>query len=262
MAAEASLVRADLLSRVRPVPLMAVTLGVAILLGLGMWQVQRLRWKQDLLGRIAALQSAPAEPLAVVLNRLPADGRAGPGQVNYVRVQTACPTLEQTRSLHLYAILDGVMGYRLITACPLAGGPYRSLLVDRGFVAAERIGRVVAGPASPGPVIGVLRAPERSGWLSPPNDAARNDWHSRDVAAMASALGAPAPAPVMLMLESPRPSPTAPGAAAPTPAAIPTDIPNNHLGYALTWFGLAAGLLATYVSSLVRPQRAAPRRGN
>ena len=255
MTIEAAVSRPALLTRIRPVPLIAVTAGVAILIGLGVWQVQRLRWKEDLLARIAALQGAPAEPLAVVLNRLPAQGQAGSGQVNYVRVQTACPTLEQTPTLHLYSIRDGVMGDRMITACPLQGGPYRSLLVDRGFAPAERVASIAPGPAVTAPVIGVLRGAERSSWLSPPNDPAANDWHSRDIPAMAAALGAPSPAPVFLMLESPKPH-----GLGPTPAAIPTDIPNNHLGYALTWFGLAAGLIGAYASSLLRPRPHAGRK--
>ena len=251
MSAEMTAPRLGVMSAVRPIPLIAVSLGVAILLALGVWQVQRLAWKQDLLARIDALQNAPAEPLAVVLNRLPRDGEAGLGQVNYVRVQTACATLQQTPSLHLYAILNGVMGYRVITACPLSAGPYRSVLVDRGFMPGERAGQTPSGPAVAAPVIGVLRASERTSWLSPPNDVAHNDWHSRDLSAMALALHAPGPAPVFLMLESPRPA----VAVGPTPAAIPADIPNNHLGYALTWFGLAAGLVATYVASLLRSPR-------
>jgi surfeit locus 1 family protein len=67
---------------------------------------------------------------------------------------------------------------------------------------------------------------------------------------MAAALKAVAPAPVFLMLE--QPAAPAPG---PTPAAIPTNIPNNHLGYALTWFGLAAGLAGMYVASVLRARR-------
>ncbi len=224
------------------VPLLAVVIGVLILTSLGVWQVQRLQWKEGLLARIAALQSAPAEPLNVVLNRL-----KGGGEVDFVRVQTACPTLQQTPALHLYAILEGVMGGRFITACPISAGPYRSLLVDRGFVEAEKIADVRPGPQTPGRLIGVLRRTERPSWLSPPDNVARNDWHTRDVPAMAAALHAPSPAPVMLMLETPGPT-----GFGPRPAAIPTDIPNNHLGYALTWFGLAVGLVAFYIASLRR----------
>jgi surfeit locus 1 family protein len=235
--------------RINLIPLVAVSVGVVILLGLGVWQVQRLQWKTALLARIAALQSAPSEPLEVVLHRIK-DG----GEVDFVRVQTTCPSLQQTRVLHLYAILDGVMGDRAITACPIAAGPYRTLLVDRGFVPADQVARIAPGPPTPGPVIGVLRKTEKPNWLSPPNSVLKNDWHTRDIPAMAAALNAPAPAPVILMLE--RPGPTGFG---PRPAAIPTDIPNNHLGYALTWFGLAIGLVVSYIGSFRRAKRVKPR---
>jgi surfeit locus 1 family protein len=235
--------------RINLIPLVAVSVGIVILLGLGVWQVQRLQWKTALLARIAALQSAPSEPLDVVLHRI-RDG----GEVDFVRVQTTCPSLQQTPVLHLYAILDGVMGDRAITACPIASGSYRSLLVDRGFVPADLVGKIAPGPPTPGPVIGVLRKTEKPNWLSPPNSVLKNDWHTRDIPAMAKALSAPAPAPVILMLE--RPGPTGFG---PRPAAIPTDIPNNHLGYALTWFGLAIGLAVSYIGSFKRPKRVQPR---
>jgi len=239
------------------VPALAVLLGVMALISLGVWQVQRLHWKEAMLARIAALQGAPPEPLGVVLNRLGEAGRPEVGEVDFVRVQTACPTLQQTPTLRLYAVLGGVMGRRLITACPIRAGRFRTLLVDRGFVPDET--PVAGGPrqtAPPldAPVIGVLRAAPQLGWLTPPSDAAKNDWRARDIPAMAKALGAPSPAPVFLMLETPRPQ-----SGVPMPAAVPTDIPNNHLGYALTWFGLAAGLIGVYLASLLRPSRPLPR---
>ncbi len=63
---------------------------------------------------------------------------------------------------------------------------------------------------------------------------------------MARVLGADHPAPIFLMLESPAPK------AGPVPAPIPPNIPNRHLEYAVTWFGLAAALLAVYLASLWR----------
>ena len=244
---DAALTRRPLIGPVRLFPLFAVCVGLVILLSLGVWQVRRLAWKEDLLARIAALQSAPPEPLDVVLNRLGRPGQPGQGQVDFVRVQTTCQTLQQTPTLRLYAILDGVLGDRLITACPIQHGRFRTLLVDRGFVDADHLAAVRPGPPVEGMIVGVLRRPDPTSWLSLPNSAAKNDWHTRDVAAMAATLHAPAPAPVFLMLE--RPAAPAPG---PRPAAVPTNIPNNHLGYALTWFGLAAGLVGVYVANLRR----------
>ncbi len=240
----------------RVVPALAVIVGVVLLTSLGVWQVQRLQWKEAMFARIAALQGAPPEPLGVVLNRLGDGGLPEVGEVDFVRVQTVCPTLQQTPTLRLYAVLGGVMGRRLITACPIKTGRFRTLLVDRGFVPDETpiTGGSSRGPALEAPLIGVLRTPPQHGWLTPASDPAKNDWRARDVSAMAKALGAPSPAPVFLMLETPRPQ-----SGVPMPAAIPTDIPNNHLGYALTWFGLAIGLAVSYIGSFKRPKRVQPR---
>jgi len=242
-------------SNFRVIPALAVTLGVFVLTSLGLWQVQRLQWKEAMLARIAALQGAPPEPLGVVLNRLGEGGRPQIGEVDFVRVQTFCPTLQQSPTLRLYAILGGVMGRRLITACPIQAGRFRSLLVDRGFVPDETLVSTTAprGPTVDAPLIGVLRTPPQRGWLTPASDPAKNDWRARDVPAMAKALGQTDPAPVFLMLESPRPQ-----SGVPMPAAIPADIPNNHLGYALTWFGLALGLIGVYLASLLRPSSPIP----
>ncbi len=250
----------DSLGAARPafriIPALAAIVGVLALTSLGVWQVQRLQWKEAMLARIAALQGAPPEPLGVVLNRLGEGARPEVGQVDFVRVQTVCPTLQQTPTLRLYAVLGGVMGRRLITACPIQTGRFRTLLVDRGFVPDETpiANEPLRGPTLEAPVIGVLRTPPQPGWLTPASDPAKNDWRARSIPAMARALGAPSPAPVFLMLETPRPQ-----SGVPMPAAIPTDIPNNHLGYALTWFGLALGLIGVYVASLLRPSNPLPR---
>jgi surfeit locus 1 family protein len=220
-----------------------VLLAFCILIGLGVWQVQRLKWKTDLLRRIAALQTAPAEPAGPVLRRI-GDGL----DVNFVRVQTACPDLERAPTVRVYAVVEGMAGYRHVAACPLASGPYSSLLVDRGFVPLERADDPLpqGGPLHQ-PVTGVLRKPDPKSFVTPKNQPQRNLWYWRDIPAMAAALHAPRPAPVTLMLERPVP----PGGL-PRPAPVPVDIPNNHLGYAITWFGLAAALAGVYLAMLFR----------
>jgi surfeit locus 1 family protein len=84
--------------------------------------------------------------------------------------------------------------------------------------------------------------------VTPKNQPDRNVWYSRDVPAMARALGVAAPAPVMLMAETS----TNPEWKALVPAPLPAEIPNRHLEYALTWFGLAGALLAVYAAVLWR----------
>lgn len=213
-----------------------VAVGMAILVGLGVWQLQRLQWKEALLTHIDRLQHAAAVPAAEVLARPPAS-------LDFVRVSLDCPGLEATPTVSLYAVEQGEAGVRLIAACSVAGG---SLLVDRGFlrpedkVAPER-------QRLDSPLVGVLRVPTGKNLFTPANNAARDQWYWRDVPAMAAALKAPSPVPVMLMLESP-----APIGGGPAPAAIPTEISNRHMEYALTWFGLAAALAGVYIALLLR----------
>jgi surfeit locus 1 family protein len=217
---------------------------LAILIGLGAWQLQRLKWKEGVLARVAALQAAPARPLADVLE-------AG-GDLDFVRVTLDCPDLERRPLLRLFAVRDGVAGYRLITACPIAAAGYSSILVDRGFTPFEQAQAAMqpGRAALPAPVVGVLRKGDRPSFVTPKNRVGENLWYSRDVPAMAGQLHVSAPAPVYLMIE--RPAPAGPG---PIPAPIPANIPNRHLEYALTWFGLAAALIGVYAAMLLRRRR-------
>ena len=245
----------------RPLPIRWVlhgfTLGVFVILcGLGTWQLQRLQWKTQLLERVAMAQSAPPEPLTAVLNRL-----VDHVDIDYVRVQFTCPTLETSPTVALYAVQEDGPGRRLITACAISAGPYRSLLVDRGYTQhmipgspnAPRLGGpvisgpVVSGPEVSGPVIGVLRRPDAPNSFTPAHAKAGDDWYTRNIPAMAEELKASAPAPVMLMLESP-----APVSGDPRPAPLPVAISNNHMGYAVTWFGLALALAGVYIAFMRR----------
>jgi surfeit locus 1 family protein len=218
--------------------------AMALLIGLGLWQLKRLHWKEHLLAQIAASQTALPEPLSVVLGQ-GVDGL----EIDYRRVQADCPDIEATPFVRLYALRDAVAGYRIITACRLDGGPYGSVLVDRGFISQDDAGRLkltVGRPLSV-PVVGILRRGDQPNFVTPQNQPAQNLWYWRDIPAMARALGAPRPAPTFLMLQAP-----APQGFGPTPAALPTDIPNNHLQYAVTWFGLAAALAGVYLALLWR----------
>jgi surfeit locus 1 family protein len=218
-----------------------VAIALAILIGLGTWQVQRLHWKEALLARIAALQAAPARPIEAVLDEVSKGSDA-----DFTRVKAVCPGLSTAPFLELYSIRDGQAGSRLISACRTGSLRYRSVLVDRGFVADSVSARPAVDAASTAPfeITGVLRKPERGNLFSPPNTPAR--WYTRDVPAMAAALKAPDPAPLTLMAETA----TNPEWKALVPAPIPVDIPNNHLGYAITWDGLAAALLGVYAALL------------
>ena len=221
----------------------ATAVAFGLLCALGVWQVQRLAWKTELLDQIETRSTAPPEALARVL------ARAAGEDLGFYRVRVVCPGLDTAPYLQLYALRDGQAGSRLISACPLAGGPYGAILVDRGFVGDTISARPpVTDAARPVEVVGLLREPEPGNFVTPDNRPAENQWVSRDVAAMAQALGVSDPAPVFLLAETP----TNPAFPALQPAPLPGEIPNRHLEYALTWFGLAGALIAVYAAMLWR----------
>lgn len=224
---------------------LATAIGLAILIALGVWQLQRLKWKEDLLAHVAALQSAKAQPVGPVL-----DAAAAGRDVGFTRVSVSCPGLGAAPFLELYGIRDGEAGSRLISACPVDANRYRSILVDRGFVVDTVSARPKVDPADRTPValVGVLRVPDKATFVTPKNQPGPNHWFSRDVTAMAAALKAPEPAPVFLMAETS----SNPEWQALIPAPLPAEIPNRHLEYAITWFGLAAALAAVYAAMLWR----------
>ena len=227
---------------------LATALALALLIGLGVWQLQRLKWKEGVLAHVAALQSARAAPAEPVLDAL-ARGR----DVDFTRVRLTCPGLAAAPFLQLYGLHEGQAGWRLISACEVAGVRYRTLLVDRGFVADTAAARPRVDPAVRTPVVltGVLRAPDKASFMTPANKPEANRWFSRDIPAMARALGAAQPAPVTLFAETS----SNPELAALVPAPLPTSIPNRHLEYALTWFGLAAALAGVYAAVLLRRRK-------
>ena len=222
----------------------ATALVFALLVGLGVWQMQRLKWKEAILAHVAAAQVAQPVDVGPVLDAA-AQGR----DVDYTRVTATCPGLASAPFVELYWLHEGGQaGVRLISACPVDASRYRTVLVDRGFVPDAASGRPAVDAAATAPVriVGVLRKPDKPSFIALKNRPGR--WFTRDIAAMAQALKAPSPAPVFLYAETS----SNPGFQALEPAPLPTNIPNRHFEYALTWFGLAGALVCVYAAALVR----------
>lgn len=221
----------------------AMLIALTILIGLGVWQMQRLQHFTNLKRQIAAQEAGPPQPVEKVLASL----RPG-SDAAYIRVSLSCPEVETRPALRLFVPNEGLAGYRLITACPLSTGPYGSILVDRGFVAqlGDQTPRDIPGQPISAPVVGVLHAGGQRNFVTPPNSPAANQWYWRDIPNMARTLHAPRPAQVFLMLESP-----APASGEPRPIPVERHFPNN-LGYAITWFGLAGALVGVYLAMLFR----------
>ena len=193
-------------------------LGTAILLSLGVWQMKRLAWKNAVLSSIENKILAPVidvpqsvEPQAHSLLPVNAQGR-------YIG-----STVRVLVSQKIYGA-----GYRLITAFELTDG--RTIMVDRGFTSVRAT--MPSTPDGLGQVIGNLQWPEEVDGFTPSNDLEANIWFARDVPSLAAHLNAE---PILLVL---RESSFDKDDAIPLPKMV-SNIPNDHLNYAITWFSLA-----------------------
>jgi surfeit locus 1 family protein len=238
---------------------LALMLGGAMLLtaafvALGVWQVQRMGWKHDLIARVEArVQATPqaAPPIA----EWPAV-QADPADFEYRRLRLEGEFLHADEAL-VQAVTHLGAGFWVMTPLRLADG--RVVLVNRGFVPpAQRDPAARGGPAPEGPVTvtGLLRITEPGGGFLRKNDPAANRWHSRDVAALASARGLPAArvAPFFVDAEA---APLA--TAGPVGGVTVLKFSDSHLVYALTWFGLAA-MTVVAAAYLLRDSAARRRR--
>ncbi|XDA97439.1 SURF1 family protein [Sulfitobacter sp. LCG007] len=197
--------------------------GAAVLVCLGLWQMQRLAWKEGILADIEARISAP--PVAL-------PGRPDPERDRYLPV--AVTGRFGSPDLHVLVSIKQVgAGYRLIAPFVMEDG--RRVMIDRGFIPTDV--NEAAPPSASVTVTGNLHWPRESDSFTPEPDSAQNLWFARDVPAMADALGTE---PILVVARDV--TPPDPG---PTPLPVDTaGIPNDHLQYALTWFSLAAIWLA------------------
>jgi surfeit locus 1 family protein len=231
----------------RPLATLVVLVTIAALacagfVALGAWQLQRLAWKEALIAQLERqLKAAPAP--APGPSEWAALGPADP--YRRVRVQGR---FAYEREVLVAASTDLGAGYWVLTPLQTAAGWW--LLVNRGFVPQDLRGAVPHG-APEQAVTGLLRPTEPGGGFLRHNDPAARRWYSRDVAAIAAAQGlAGAVAPYFVDAAA------EPGAAPAWPRAGLTVVRfrNDHLGYALTWFALAA-LMAAAIGYLVLDAR-------
>lgn len=218
-----------------------VAVGVAVLVALGTWQVQRMQWKQDLIAQAAEAATAPPGSPAEVFSATDPEFRT---------VTLACPGLASAPFVELQTIHEGRPGVRLISACRPADHD-QTLLVDRGFIDAGISARPSVSPSgSPVELVAEVRRTPAPGPMSLAPEDGR--FFARDNAAMARALGVEGPAApwTLYALDSSNPDWTAL-----EPSAPPAAFSNDHLGYALTWFGLALALAGFYVAMLRRRSR-------
>ena len=211
--------------------------AVLLLLGLGIWQVQRLHWKEGLIAERRAATSAAPVPLP--------RGSAVSPDMEFRHVFARGVFLNDKEILVYASPRIGKAGFDVLT--PLVETDGRIVFVNRGFVPvglrnpATRAAGEIAGPVH---VEGLLRLPPRGkpNWFVPDNDPGRNRWFWIDLPKMAAADGLKRVAPFYVDADA-RPNP----GGWPQGGLTRVRLPNNHLQYALTWFSLAVALLVIYV---------------
>ncbi|MGG5810725.1 SURF1 family protein [Falsiroseomonas sp. CW058] len=218
-------------------PLLVATLAslpvLAILVFLGTWQVQRLAWKNDLIARIAASEAAPAAPLRdppEMLAKVRVAGRFDHGREALVGLEVRGP----------------VLGARLVVPLLREGAP--PVLVDRGWVPLER-SQPIARPEGEVTVEGWVHPGDRPNPFSARDDTAGRRFFTFDPPAIGAALGLPGVAPHAVVALGPGTG------GLPDPARTLPRPTNNHLGYAITWYGLALSLLGVLAAFALRRRK-------
>jgi len=238
----------------RPYPVMTVATLVAllILVSLGNWQMQRLAWKEDLIASVEERAGLPPVPVEQVFSRsIDEDVSYTPvtvtGQFDYAH---EVPVFGQN--------LDGLPGYFIYT--PLTRRNRPAVIINRGFVPEElrspetRPEGQVTGPVT---VTGLARLSRIAGAFQPANDPEAGTWFVADLNQMAAVMNAPTALPFFIDAD-----------ATPNPGGWPLGgqtivaFRNSHLGYALTWYGLALTLLGVYVAVHIGAGRLALRRSS
>jgi len=242
-------------------PSLFALVALAVLLGLGAWQLDRLAWKNALLAQVQERAARPAEP---------APPRAEWGGVtrqgDEYRHVRATGWFDHAAETLIYTVLSDsksdMKGPGFLVITPLMLPDNSAILVNRGFVPNDRRDRrtrsegQITGPVT---VTGLLRLPEEPSWFVPANDPLRNAWYRRDPEEIGRARGVDVVAPFLIDAD-----------ATPNPGGLPLGgetrlaFTNRHLEYALTWFGLAVTLVGVYIAfviSRLRTGRDAPSDG-
>jgi len=214
--------------------------ALAMLIGLGIWQVQRLHWKEGLIAEIES--RVHAEPISLK----DAEARAKVGEdVSYLPMRVD-GKFDNSKERYLFAVSDRKPGWHVIT--PLTTSDGEVVLIDRGFVPdalRDPASRSQGELSNMVTVTGLARPPERQGLFIPNNEPEQNRWFWRDHGALSkSMLFAGTPIVVPFFIEAERSD--IPGGW-PQGGQTRIDLPNNHLQYAITWFALAFCLVVIYV---------------
>jgi surfeit locus 1 family protein len=227
------------------VPAVMTAVMVLVLCGLGTWQVYRLQWKLAILTQIAAAEQAPPVPLEAMppgAAPTPYQKVSATGRFDYAKAALYGADVRDTKA-------GPTMGaYQLV---PLERDGAPPILVERGWapqLEAAPQGKPPQGkplqdmPVGTVTVTGYVRPSESPHWFSPASDLQERRFYTLDTGAIGLSLGLPAPEPFVLVALGPDSTDSFP-----IPAQHLPQPPNNHLSYAVTWYGLAIAAIVVFV---------------
>ncbi len=218
----------------------ATLIGLAILIALGTWQVKRLAWKEGLIAEIETRMKSAPDPLASIEERFKTTG-----DVDYFPISLT-GDIQNEHEQYFLSTHDGQSGWNVYA--PLQLGDGRVLMLNRGFVPYElrdpskRPGSLPDGVQT---ITGLARNPllSKPSSITPENDAKSNTWYWKDLNSMAANAGVSPDKLLPFFVDD---------WSGQKPAALPVtrttivSLPNNHLQYAVTWYGLAAALAGVW----------------
>ncbi|HEX4159188.1 MAG TPA: SURF1 family protein [Rhizomicrobium sp.] len=205
-----------------------------LLVGLGVWQLERLQWKLGLIAEMT--RNMAAAPIGL-------DAALALGDRAQYRPVAVTGRLENSKEIYVFTTgPNGAPVYHVLTPLMLLDG--RGVLIDRGFVPATLLdpaSRPGSEPQGIVHVVGIWRRPDKPGLFTPPPDLNHRVWFARDLSGIRQRENLKLVAPAILEEKA---SPA--GGPWPRGGQTRVDLPNDHLQYALTWFLLAGALVVVY----------------
>lgn len=238
--------------RFRPEPVLTIAslLALAVLLRLGFWQLDRLEWKLGLISRVETQMALPPVPFSLLTIQDFTEEGLSAALYRPVKISGQ---FRHDREIHVFTRNDkGVAGYRIFT--PLERPLYPPILIDRGYVPEKfkepntRTSGLIEGDIE---ISGIVRQLTKKGAFTPANNMFSNTWFSLEpFDDVRAALQMPDLLPFVIEAD-PQPELNT------WPRGGPRifNFKNDHLGYALTWFGLACTLIGVYVAYHIQTGR-------
>ncbi|MEP3233569.1 MAG: SURF1 family protein [Hyphomicrobiales bacterium] len=221
--------------------------ALSILIILGSWQVKRLIWKEALITNVENKIKAAPVPFETIEGQFTGKIKTDRRKLEYQPV-TVRGTLDHSKEMFYFATLDGDAGFHVYTPLTLSGSN-NVVLINRGFVPTEqKLGstRANSQPSGEVDVTGLVRFPDvdKPNRFLPDNDLKTNIffWRSMDDMTEMAALDKQTTSPVFIYEDKQDNN------RLPIGGVTIVEFPNNHLGYAVTWYGLALTLIGVYMA--------------